>query len=186
MTLYIGADQILGDDDELSGDQILGADELEALLSGDDDEFGAEKKRKARSAVAKLAAVQLARTKQVVTRQNHVLMSQIMPMPIVPVAIGATEEVSSTPQFTIRIERLVIPSWVARYFDVTQFNVGQVPQYVNTGSVNGAVFSEVAIGVRLKGDTANLGNKVTLSTQNIDTAAAHDFRGTIFGSTLKP
>jgi hypothetical protein len=178
---YIGSDVILGLDQILGDDEEIGADELEALLSGDDDEFGADRKR---SAIARLAAAQLRQQKRVVHKRADMMLSQIMPLPIVTVASAATEEVAATPQFTIRIERLVIPSWIARYFDVTQFNVGQQPQYVNTGSVNGAVFSEVAIGVRLKGDTANLGNKVSLSVQNIS-GGSLDFRGTIFGSTLK-
>lgn len=180
--MFIGQDDYQNElDGEFAGDyQIVGEDDeatLADIFSGE-DYYGADPRRGRRPMPPNVR-----QGMRVMDQQLTVVKQQIMPLPVVTFTAGQTQNVEATPQRPIRVERLVVPSWLARYFDIYQINVGQEQQYVNTGAVNATVFSEVAVGVRLRGDTANVGNKVTLNCQNIDTGN-RDFRGTVFGTTL--
>jgi hypothetical protein len=189
--LYIGADDYQNElEGQFAGDyQIVGDDNdstLADIFSGegyygaDGQWYGADPRRRP---APRGPGAPVKQGMRVTDQQLHIVKQQIMPLPIVTFLAGQTLNVEATPQRPIRVERLVVPSWLARYFDIFQINVGQEQQYVNTGAVNATVFSEVAVGVRLRGDTANVGNKVTLNCQNIDTGT-RDFRGTVFGTTL--
>ena len=51
------------------------------------------------------------------------------------------------------------------------------------GSIPCDLFSEVALYSQIEAYTANLGNLITMTVQNID-ADVHDFRAAFFGTSL--
>lgn len=192
---FVGAD-IIGDDDELdsvfSGEEIIGDDEDDEMDFSGDSVFGAEVRKLARKAKTRTQQQMLARLLHAqnipsgtkIVRDNlKILRVQVLPLPVTAILAGQTEDVVAAPQRPIRVERLVVPSFVAEYFTITQFSVGQENQFVESGEISCQSFSEVAVGSRLQGNTASIGNRINLSVKNID-AADQTFYGSISGSVL--
>ncbi len=181
--LYLGNDRrfFLGDDldDVFSGD-----DDDDDMLSGDREQIigleqilGALKKAKKKKAAGgvnrnMLALLALAKqaggaaTRELPRNSNY---EQPLPIPPTPFLAGQALDIELRPQRLCRVERLVFDSLVAPFFRILDLKVGQTTQFIASGAVPASIFSEVAVGMRLKGDTANLGNTVVLSLQNIDT-----------------
>lgn len=99
----------------------------------------------------------------------------------VSVAAAALADVTCAPQQLFRTERVIIPSSIAFFFAIEDVKVGNRSQFVASGQVPGAAFTEVAIDAYVHWDTANVGNIITVSVQNIDTAT-HVFRAVLFGT----
>jgi hypothetical protein len=179
MTYYVG------DDDEFQyegdgGEQIIGEDQI----IGDDlmSVFGSDPR--IMSQLRKIALARAANGAAVRRKPRDTVYQQPIPIPVTAVtAVSPTADITITPQRLVRVERLVIPSTIAPFFRITQLNVGQEPQFVSAGAIPATVFSEVAVGVRLKGDTANLGNTITLSVANTS-GADQTFEGCILGTVL--
>jgi hypothetical protein len=179
----LGLDEILGS--EMSG--MYGVDAMYAGAYGRDPIFGAAEALAAlgQNAVVTDPAqrVALARAMGGVAvghKGGKGSYEQILPFPGTNVLAGALFSYPLTPQRLFRPERFVISSSVATFFDITNITIGQDPQFVQTGRAPGDVFSEVGVGVRLKGTTANLGNTIVVEGQNID-VADHLFRASIIG-----
>jgi hypothetical protein len=101
----------------------------------------------------------------------------------VAIAAGATVLVNSPPQIPFRVERLVIPSDIAGSFVVEEFTVGKNPQFASNIPVPGRVFDERAVGVRLRGDTAQVAQNVSCRITNISGAPVR-FRAAVIGAAL--
>lgn len=186
MTYFVGED----DDDEFQyegDDEIIGDDDFMSIFG--DDLFGADpaKQRKMASKMAKLRNLAMARMAGgAATRKKPrtTVYQQPIPIPVTSVpAVSPNADITITPQRLVRVERLVVPSTIAPFFRITQLNVGQEPQFVSAGAIPATVFSEVAVGVRLKGDTANLGNTITLSVTNTS-GVNQTFEGCILGTVI--
>lgn len=186
MTLYIGddddldgsydGDDIVGDDDgleEIFGTDIIGADNGTAALQN-----------RIRKLTAALKVQRVTGNKKIVSGSPKIMRLQILPLPVTNILHTATETVSAQPQRDFRVERLIVPSFCARYFSITSFTVGQDNQFVAAGEVSAQAFSEVAVGSRLEGNTANIGNLIVLTVKNIDTTNDYDFYSSISGTTL--
>lgn len=99
------------------------------------------------------------------------------------VAAGATVTVTTQPQIPFRVERLVVPSDLAGSFVVEELTVGKNPQLAAVVGVPARVFDERAVGVRLRGDTAQVSQNVSLRITNISGAPVR-FRACVIGASL--
>lgn len=169
-------DDVFGEDeDELAGDreQIIGLEQILGALLGADRPSARRRRRVGpgvdRNTLALLALAKQAggaATRELPRNSNY---EQPLPIPPTPFLAGQALDIELRPQRLCRIERLVFDSLVAPFFRILDLKVGQQTQFIASGAVPASIFSEVAVGMRLKGDTANLGNTVVLSLQNIDT-----------------
>lgn len=192
---YVG-DDVFGLDEILGADEILGGyvgDDGLGLFSGD-ELMGADAHRPhhrghhpaAKSLAHRVAMARAAGGAFVQSNNNkRGAYEQVLPFPATTVLTLASADIVLTPQRTFRTERMVVSSAIAQYFVITNIVIGQDPQFVATGQVPATMFSEVGVGVRLKGSTANLGNTIVVSVTSIDTTAASQvFRGGIIGTCV--
>ena len=106
------------------------------------------------------------------------------PLPIPRTSVGAgLARISNTFKRLFARNRLVVPSTIAAFFDITDVKIGQQTQFVASGALPATIFSEVGVGVRLKGDTANLGNTIVVSVTNND-SNTQIFGGAIIGTVI--
>lgn len=192
--LYIGEDEILGDDIFSGGlEEILGSDEQSdemALLQEIFGELSARAQtnngRGSRGQRALAGLTALARlgggavSRQ---RQRRNVFEQPLPIPPTSFTSGQQQDIELRPQRLFRSERLVVSSVIAPFFNILDVKIGQETQFVASGALPAQIFSEVGVGVRLKGDTANLGNTIVVSIQNIDTET-RTFAGAIIGTVI--
>jgi len=109
---------------------------------------------------------------------------QVLPATSLAIGAGAVRDISLNPQRPFRIKNFRASSThTAPFFVVLAFSIGQDNQFVAPGSIPLDLFSEVALYSIVEGQTANLGNLVTLQVQNIDTQA-RDFRAAFYGTSL--
>lgn len=100
------------------------------------------------------------------------------------VAAGANATIVVQPQLPFRSERLIVPSTIGAAFDIIDFRIGKNSQFVAAGAISAVSFSEVGVGVRLMGDTAQVSQQIVLIAQNI-TAGDVTFRATLIGKALQ-
>lgn len=100
------------------------------------------------------------------------------------IAAAATTNVTLRPQDLWRIQRVSVPSNIAFDLVFNDIKVGQKSQFVDSGELPCASFSEVAVGCPILLDTANVGNTVILETTNI-AGATRTFRAGIFGTAVR-
>lgn len=177
----VGADDSL--ESILSGDlDIVGLDDI---FSGDLDIVGADRMRKLAAVGARaLRGGRTAGQMSVLDRTGGILRRQALPFPKQSsIASTAQATLSGAPQQAIRVERPVVPSYLARFFDITGLNVGTKPQFMATGTINAQVFSEVAQDISFQGDTCNPAITIAIIVQNIDTVA-HELTAMIVGTTV--
>ena len=91
--------------------------------------------------------------------------------PTATVAAGATVQIVTPVQKVFRCNRLIIPSDVAGGYVVNNIAVGVNPQFAATGSLPGRMFSEQSFGIKLHGDTAQVGQSITVSITNVSAGA---------------
>lgn len=176
----------LGDDDDMIGDdQILGVDlgdDLDEIL-GDDVILGAKRSRSgtlARLQAAREAGGVLLRRKMATEQQE-----QVLPFPATSVAAGITATILAFPQRKFRTERFAVASSIAAFFTIGDLRIGRESMMVSVGATPAQIFSEVGVGVRLRGYTANLGNTIGLDVTNVDPAlATHIFLAAIVGTAV--
>jgi hypothetical protein len=144
-------DLALGDDDVLLGDDF--GEDLEGDDFGDDLDAilgGGGKKRKIRT-----------------KRIQPLKQEQVMPFPRTVVATTVTTTVTAFPQRPFQTERFIFASSVAASFTVDELKVGQESMLVQTGQIPAELFSQLGVGVRLRGYIARPGVTITLTCTNI-------------------
>lgn len=188
-------DLLDGDDsgDDLLGyegiTEIMGDDEAGAEFVGDesgDDLMGASKKRAARNAAMKNALLRKrigagALLRSLAPRSAR---EYVIGLGSTAIPAGASANIGVQPQVLFRPERIVIPSTIAADFLITDIKVGKNSQLVAPGAIPAIVFAENAFGVRLKMDTSQIAQFVTLSITN-QNAAARNFQGAIIGPAVE-
>ncbi len=97
---------------------------------------------------------------------------------------GAPGSVTRRPQTPIKVQRLVIPSFIAPAFVITDVKVGKDSQLVGSDPIPAITFAENAVAVELTGDTANVGHDVTIAFANIS-GAPQQFRAVIIGAAVE-
>lgn len=109
---------------------------------------------------------------------------QVLPCTSLAIGAGLTRDIQLNPQRPFRAEKFRASSThTAPFFVITAYSIGQDNQFVGPGSIPVDLFSEVALYSQIEAYTANLGNLITLSVQNIDTNT-RDFRAAFFGTSL--
>jgi len=177
---FEGLTEIVGDDSgDESGAQFVG--EMEG-----DSSMGAASKRHARSNQAKsdmlrkrIAAGALLRTLPPRSAREFVIGLGSTALPGL-----SSANISVQPQVIFRPERIVIPSNLAADFLITDVKVGKNSQLVSPGAIPAVVFVENAFGVRLKMDTAQIAQFITISVTN-QNGAARNFQGAIIGPAVE-
>ena len=180
---FEGLTEIVGDDaGDDSGSQFVG--EMDGDVDG--DMMGASKQRRARSAAAKqamlrkrVAAGSILRTLPPRSSREFVIGLGSTPLPGL-----SSANIAVQPQVIFRPERIVIPSHIAHDFLITDIKVGKNSQLVSPGAIPAAVFVENAFGVRLKMDTAQIAQFITISVTN-QNGAARNFQGAIIGPAVE-
>lgn len=102
---------------------------------------------------------------------------------LAPVPAAATATIATQPQVLFRVERLVVPSDIAGAFVVEELTVGKNPQLASLTAVPARIYDERAVGVRLKGDTAQVSMNVSLRVTNVSGAAVR-FRAAVIGAAI--
>jgi hypothetical protein len=100
------------------------------------------------------------------------------------IAAGASLTISSQPQETFRPERYAVASSIAASFVVNDIKIGKNSQFLTFDVVPAEVFSNLAVGVDMKLDTANLGNLISVTVTNIS-AAASFFYSSLIGTVIE-
>lgn len=162
--------------DLVSGEPVVGLDSI-----GLDSIGAADLAELQEAALAKAAG-------GAIVRQQKAVGVRVQPMPANPLLVTAAlpiQTVEYKPQRLVLIHSFIIPSINADNFDITDISVGQMPQFITKGSVPGAAYSEVADGRRsiLKFDSADVGNLVTVTVQNIS-GADDTFRATFVAQAI--
>ena len=171
-------------------------DTIDALLSGyaeiGDALVGAKRRPMGRG-IPKPAGAALSRAVAARRVQQGALLRDVAPtksrqyaLPMdsvnnINAAVAAN--VNAQPQVLFRPERLVIDqnanSWL-----VNDLRVGKNSQFVAAGSMPGAAFGANAFGVRLKCDTAQISQLITLNVTN-NSGGALRFLGVLFGDAVE-
>lgn len=101
-----------------------------------------------------------------------------------PIAAGGSARITTRPQVPFRLDRLTVPSDIAGLFTIDDVKVGKNSQFAAEGAVPARIFQENAVGVCLKGDTAQISMDVTISVTNISGASA-TFRAAVIGPAVE-
>ncbi len=188
---FEGLTEIIGDD---SGADFIG--ELDGDVSdGDefvagDDMIGAAKRQGRQQAQRQAMAKQAMLRKRVAA---GALLRTLPPRSAREFVIGlgstallglSSANISVQPQVIFRPERIVIPSNLAADFLITDVKVGKNSQLVSPGAIPAVVFVENAFGVRLKMDTAQIAQFITISVTN-QNGASRNFQGAIIGPAVE-
>lgn len=75
------------------------------------------------------------------------------------------------PQVAFRLERLIVPSDIAGAFIIREILVGEASQFAAPGPIPARVFSELAVGVALRGDACLPTMPITIVVETMDTPA---------------
>lgn len=110
--------------------------------------------------------------------------AQTLPCTSLEIEAGDSRDIELKPQRPFRPEKFRASSThTAPFFVISAYSIGQDNQFVGPGTIPVDLFSEVALYSQIEAYTANLGNLITLTVQNIDTET-HDFRAAFFGTSL--
>lgn len=173
------------DDDSVGEDQIIGLDQIIGALVKQAVKAKAKPKKVSgnQQLLSLLALAKQAGGAATKRKSRDTVYEQPLPIPPTSFTTGQALDIELRPQRLFRTERLVVDSVIAPFFRILDLKIGQQTQFVASGALPASIFSEVAVGVRLKGDTANLGNTIIVSAQNID-ATTRVFGGAILGTVI--
>jgi hypothetical protein len=185
-------DDIIGAADLAFGaeDIVGGYNELDALFSGQRrgpmivtgaDEMGAAAPQANR---AQLAQTLLSRNSAMVV-QRGVTKAREFPLgfPTTALAAATTANVQTQPQVPFRGRRLAIPSDIAGSILVNDLKIGNASMFPNSNPVPGRMFSELAVGIDLNLDTAQISQVVSLNVTNTSGGAVV-FNAAIIGTVV--
>lgn len=171
----IGAYDIIGT--ELAGDH-----DMMALLAGAD------------SPLANAApAQQVALARQIAMRGSPAVVvnraptkSRLYPQGFGPttIAAGATVNIIVQPQVAFKGKRLVIPSDFAGAVLVNDIKIGNNSQLPSSNPLPGRAFTEMAFGVNIDFDTAQISQQISMSITNTS-GASITFSACIFGIAVQ-
>jgi len=147
-------------------ESFLGNDNIDSLLGnddfmGDDDFMGGDEMAGSRSGPQE----------------------QFYPFTRTSFATGVSADITGRPQRKFRTERLVVASIIAADFTFSRLLIGQDNMFVANGDASCQLFSEAAVGMRLRGYTAVPGLDITITVTN-RAAGTLVFSGGIVGSAV--
>jgi len=183
---------------DISGDYFVGEDDVDSLLSGDDDDWALSGPRRRRmpggsagQALQRRAAQQAVATRMAqsgaVVREHAYTKARTWVLPfdsVTNVAAGGTATITSNPQMPFRGRRLSVLGSVAGFFLLNSIIVGNQPQFAALNAAGPAdAFAPTAFGTDLQMDTAQANTNVSLQVTNIS-AAPLRFAAFIFGEAV--
>jgi hypothetical protein len=168
--------ELIGDGDDASGDDLLGA----ALRARAGKRRNAKKQAMA-NALLRRRVSSGAVLRSVAPRNAR---EYALGLGSTSVTGNSSANINVQPQVIFRPERLVVPSNIAVDFLITDIKVGKNSQLVSTGALPAVMFTEQAFGVRLKMDTAQISMFVTVSVTN-QNALARNFQGGLVGPAVE-
>jgi hypothetical protein len=192
----IVGDDVEGDFEQLSGDDVEGWDFVGDDESGDDDVMGiwypGKKKKGGAARQRQLMAARAAALSQRRVQEGAILRDvnptkareYILGFDSTAVPGSTSANITKRPQVIFRPERVVIPSAVGVDFQVVDIKVGKNSQFSASGEVPAVVFAETSFGVRLKMDTCQVSMDVTISVRNTN-AAQRNFTAAIIGPAVE-
>jgi hypothetical protein len=160
---------MIGEDEILGGETLVGYDYAE-LLGADASPEEVHQVAMARQAGGHVIARKAPSTMRVQSlpfKQDY--------------TASQTANVQLTPQRLFRPERLTFASLTAIYFQINSVSIAQEPQFVAEGQALAQLYTEVAVGMRLKGKTANLGAQIVIAATNLDTLNSRTLWGQFVG-----
>lgn len=181
---------------DLVGDELVG-DEVEDILSGDDDDgIGYDLEDIVGAAVAQATgrapnraamAARIAERGASVVRKRKATKSRKYVLSLdssSTIAAAASSNVQNQPQVLFRPERLMIDATLAASFLVNSFVIGKNSQFAASGSVPASMFAQTAVGGTLKLDTAQVSALVVLNVTNTS-AGALRFTAGLIGQAIE-
>lgn len=131
-----------------------------------------------------LAEQLLARNSAMVV-QRGVTKAREFPLgfPTTTLAAAATANIQTQPQVPFRGRRLAIPSDIAGSILVNDLKIGNASMFPNSNPVPGRMFSELAVGIDLNLDTAQISQVVSLNVTNTSGGAV-TFNAAIIGTVV--
>lgn len=173
---YMGDDEILGGEyDEIMGGDVYGGDEM--TLFGDDPP-------RKQALGRRLAATRAAGGVVVEQMDPTQMRRQVLPFRQAFTAGLSGVTINLNPQRKFRPERLSFASLSAQYFLVTDVSIAQEPQFVQAGGLLAQLFTEVSVGMELRGKTANLGAIISITASNLDADNARTLYGQVTGTVV--
>lgn len=161
---------------EIGDDELIGADDVEALL-GDDYDVGASRAMTRAVAARRASGGTLLKESSPTKSRQYVLGFDSVAL----VGAGLSATIVSQPQVIFRPERLVVSQ---PGFLIQDFRVGKNSQFASAGAVPSEAFQANAFGVRLKCDTAQVSSQITIIVTNI-TAGGIRFTAALFGDAVE-
>lgn len=177
---FEGLTEIVGDDSgDDSGAQFVGEMDGDSSMGAASKRHGRSNQAKADMLRKRIAAGALLRTLPPRSAREFVIGLGSTALPGL-----SSANISVQPQVIFRPERIVIPSNLAADFLITDVKVGKNSQLVSPGAIPAVVFVENAFGVRLKMDTAQIAQFITISVTN-QNGSARNFQGAIIGPAVE-
>lgn len=169
---YVGG-EALGDDEIFGDDEIL----------GDDDEFLGADGGASRGLSARVRRARAAGGVEVADIPNRMMRRQVLPF---TQAFTASQNLvmQLEPQRKFRTEFLRFASLTAIYFTISDVSIAQEPQFVAPGVTLCQLFTEVSVGMEIRGKTANLGAIVSINATNIDAVSARTLYAAVVGTVV--
>lgn len=187
-------DDIIGAADLAFGaeDIVGGYNELDALFSGQrrgpmivsGADPGSPQSALATPQGQQLAQTLIARNSAMVV-QRGVTKAREFPLgfPTTALAAAATANIQTQPQVPFRGRRLAIPSDIAGSILVNDLKIGNASMFPNSNPVPGRMFSELAVGIDLNLDTAQISQVVSLNVTNTSGGSV-TFNAAIIGTVV--
>lgn len=170
---YIGG-EALGDDEIFGDDEIL----------GDDEEFlGADGGGTTKSLSARVARARRAGGVEVANVPNTAMRRQVLPFTQLFTA-SQNLVLQLEPQRKFRSEFLRFASLTAIYFTISDVSIAQEPQFVAPGVTLCQLFTEVSVGMEIRGKTANLGAIISINATNIDAVSSRTLYSAVIGTVV--
>jgi hypothetical protein len=172
-------DSLVGDD--ILGDSLVGDDYTNGDDSAGDSLVGFSnpfRRRRKQALIAKKRAANATLLKALTpsTKRNW-----FIGLFQAAIAASAAFTITALPQVTFRARRLSIPAQFAANFVINSIVIGVAFQQAAFTAVPATMFTETATGTNLGLGTCQIGQAISIAVQNIDTLAAHDFRGGLIG-----
>lgn len=163
---------------DLVGDDIIGAIQKASPAMGGAKQLPAWFRRQGQVAAAVPQQPQIVETAAGIPRRLP------LPLPLTTINAGATLTITQRAQIICRAERLVLTSSQTPSSVQVQVFVGVQPQTVAAGFIPLDVFRGTAFGVELQGNTLQIGNDLSIQSQNIG-ALAETVGGAVIGIALQ-
>ena len=100
------------------------------------------------------------------------------------IAAGAAATVSTVAQEMFRARRLVVDPTAAASFTIQDVKVGNRSQLIASGTLPATMFMATAVGVGLRGDTARVGQTVSVNVTNTSGGGVIFLAGVIGDSVM--